>query len=58
MIYIGDGITDYRAVRRADLSFVIKGSKLAELCKRGEIPHREIRDFQEVIDAIRSLLTP
>jgi HAD superfamily phosphoserine phosphatase-like hydrolase len=51
-IYVGDGLSDFNAVRHADFLFVIKDSKLAELCKRENLPHREITDFQEVIKSI------
>ena len=51
-IYVGDGLSDFNAVRRVDFLFVIKDSKLAELCKRESIPHREITDFQEVIKSL------
>ncbi|UCH01880.1 MAG: HAD-IB family phosphatase [Candidatus Bathyarchaeota archaeon] len=50
--YIGDGLTDFNAVRKADFTFAITNSKLAEFCKKERIPHLEINDFQEVIDAI------
>ncbi len=52
VFYIGDGLGDFPAAREADFSFAIKGSKLAEACRKGNVPHREITDFQEVIDAI------
>lgn len=52
IFYIGDGLTDFNAVRRADFSFAIMDSKLAEFCKREKIPHLEINDFHEVITAI------
>ncbi|MGA8905833.1 MAG: HAD-IB family phosphatase [Candidatus Bathyarchaeia archaeon] len=55
VFYIGDGLGDFPAAREADFSFAIKGSKLAEACRKGNVPHREITDFQEVIDAIDDL---
>ncbi|MGD0177480.1 MAG: HAD-IB family phosphatase [Candidatus Bathyarchaeia archaeon] len=55
VFYIGDGLGDFPAAREADFSFAIKGSKLAEACRKGNVPHREIADFQEVIDAIDDL---
>ncbi|MFX0065111.1 MAG: MtnX-like HAD-IB family phosphatase [Candidatus Hermodarchaeota archaeon] len=54
VIYIGDGISDYTAVRKADFSFVIKDSSLATLCKREELQCQEITDFQEAIDKIKT----
>ena len=56
VFYVGDGLSDYNAVRQAQYSFVIKGSKLAMLCHRERIPHQGIRDFQEVIDSMDSML--
>ncbi len=51
--YVGDGIWDTHALREADLPFVIKGSKLAGLCRQQEIPAREISNFQEMVTAIQ-----
>jgi len=53
--YIGDGISDYQAAKNADLSFVVKGSKLARYCRREGIPHMEFVDFQEVVDTLKVL---
>ena len=55
IFYIGDGLGDFPAAREADFSFAIKGSKLAEACRKGNVPHAEIIDFQEIIDAIDHL---
>lgn len=55
VIYIGDGLGDFPAAREADFSFAIKGSKLAEACRKGNVRHREITDFQELVDAIDDL---
>ena len=51
--YVGDGIWDIHALREADFRFVIKGSKLAGLCRQQNIPAREINDFQEMLTAIQ-----
>ncbi|MFX0092652.1 MAG: MtnX-like HAD-IB family phosphatase [Candidatus Hodarchaeota archaeon] len=56
VVYIGDGISDYTAVRRANFSFVIKDSNLANLCKKEEILYHEITDFQEVINSINDYI--
>ena len=56
VVYIGDGSADYYAARKADFSFAIKGSKLAELLKRDGIPHKEISGFQEVVETIEAAL--
>jgi 2-hydroxy-3-keto-5-methylthiopentenyl-1-phosphate phosphatase len=42
---VGDGIWDIHALKEADYRFVIKGSRLAELCRRQGIPAREVSDF-------------
>ncbi len=55
--YVGDGVWDIHALRQADCRFVIKGSKLAELCRQQNIPAREINDFQEMVMAIQYGLT-
>ena len=55
VFYIGDGIGDFPAARVADFPFAIKGSKLAEACRNGKVTHKEISDFQEVVDAIDEL---
>lgn len=33
VIYVGDGVSDYAAVKNASLPFVVKGSKLAKICE-------------------------
>lgn len=48
-LYVGDGLSDFNAARRADFAFAIKDSKLADLCKREQLPHREITDFHDVM---------
>jgi len=47
--YIGDGRWDIHALRNADRRFVVKNSKLAELCREQEIQATGIIDFQEVV---------
>jgi 2-hydroxy-3-keto-5-methylthiopentenyl-1-phosphate phosphatase len=55
VIYVGDGAGDVQAVRIADFPFVIKDSELAKSCKKMNIPHEEIEDFQRVIETIESI---
>jgi 2-hydroxy-3-keto-5-methylthiopentenyl-1-phosphate phosphatase len=55
-VYIGDGFADFNAARNADFSFAIKDSKLAELLKNDRIPHKEISDFLEVVEALRKMI--
>jgi 2-hydroxy-3-keto-5-methylthiopentenyl-1-phosphate phosphatase len=51
--YIGDGRWDLHALRNADRRFVIRNSKLAELCKEQEIQATTITDFQEVVISLQ-----
>jgi 2-hydroxy-3-keto-5-methylthiopentenyl-1-phosphate phosphatase len=51
--YIGDGRWDLQALRSADRRFVIRNSKLAELCKEQEIQATTITDFQEVVTSLQ-----
>lgn len=52
VFFVGNGFGDYPAAREADFAFAIKTSRLAELCREGNVPHKEIDDFQEVVDAL------
>jgi len=51
--YIGDGQFDLLALKLSDYRFAVKGSTLAGICRRENIPAREITDFQEVLNAIQ-----
>lgn len=51
--YIGDGRWDLHALRNADRRFVIRNSKLAELCKEQDIQATTISDFQQVADSLQ-----
>jgi 2-hydroxy-3-keto-5-methylthiopentenyl-1-phosphate phosphatase len=55
VIYIGDGLGDFPATKEADLRFVIKGSKLAEACRKGNITCSEVTDFQ-LIDEVSNFI--
>ncbi|MHA2248959.1 MAG: MtnX-like HAD-IB family phosphatase [Candidatus Kariarchaeaceae archaeon] len=50
VIYIGDGLSDYEAVRSADFTYVIKGTMLEEVCKKEGIKHFSFIDFSEIIE--------
>ncbi len=52
VFFVGNGFGDYPAAKESDLAFAIKGSRLAELCRGGNVPHKEIDDFQEVVDTL------
>jgi len=51
--YVGDGRWDLHALRNADRRFVIRNSKLAELCLEQEIQATRIIDFQEVVNSLQ-----
>ena len=51
--YIGDGRWDLHALRNADRRFVVRNSRLAELCKEQEIQATTINDFQDVVISLR-----
>ncbi len=51
--YVGDGIWDIHALKEADYPFAIKGSRLAELCRRQGILAREVSDFLEMVTAVQ-----
>jgi len=46
--YVGDGYSDFEAIKGADVRFVINGSRLEEKCKEDNIACREIIDFREI----------
>ncbi|MBD3197702.1 MAG: HAD-IB family phosphatase [Candidatus Lokiarchaeota archaeon] len=52
IIYIGNGLSDFEAVRVADYSYVVKNTKLAKMCAREKIPFEEFEDFNEIITSI------
>jgi 2-hydroxy-3-keto-5-methylthiopentenyl-1-phosphate phosphatase len=54
VIFIGDGLSDFQAVGKADYLFVIDGSKLAVKSREEGIQHEEIVDFSQVIQRISS----
>jgi 2,3-diketo-5-methylthio-1-phosphopentane phosphatase len=53
-IYIGNGLSDFEGVRVADFAYVVKDSKLANLCNKEEIAHKEFADFAEIITDIKN----
>src|SRR6266849_429486 len=55
--YVGDGTWDLLALKEADYRFVVKGSRLANLCRQQNILAREINDFQEVVTVLQYDLT-
>jgi len=55
-VYIGNGVGDYPAAKAADVAFAIKGSPLADLCRRTSVLFKEIEDFKDVAEAVKHLL--
>jgi 2,3-diketo-5-methylthio-1-phosphopentane phosphatase len=52
MVFIGDGHADFAAAKEADIAFVIKGSRLEELCKKENIRFKSISNFSEVLESM------
>jgi 2-hydroxy-3-keto-5-methylthiopentenyl-1-phosphate phosphatase len=52
VIFIGDGVADFPAIKDADYVFVIESSRLAKMCESCEMACESIADFQQVIEAI------
>jgi 2,3-diketo-5-methylthio-1-phosphopentane phosphatase len=55
VFFVGNGFGDYPAARESDFVFAIRASRLAELCRGGNVQHKEIDDFQEVVAALSNL---
>ena len=55
VVYVGDGTSDFPAVKAADIRFAIRGSVLAGLCKRDKIQHSQIVSFDSVTRTLESL---
>jgi len=58
VIYVGDGLSDYEAVRLADAGCVIANSMLARLCKENSVDVIEVADFNEVVRAVEGWSLP
>ena len=52
IVFIGDGHADFAAAKEADIAFVIKGSRLEELCRREKIPFWGVSNFFEVLESM------
>src|SRR5437879_3896076 len=52
--YIGDGRWDLHALRNADRRFVIRKSRLAELCKEQDVQATTVIDFQEMVISLQN----
>jgi 2-hydroxy-3-keto-5-methylthiopentenyl-1-phosphate phosphatase len=56
IIFFGNGSGDYQAAKIADYLFVIKGSVLADMCRRTKVAFHEITDFQEATETVKRLV--
>ncbi|MHA1975970.1 MAG: MtnX-like HAD-IB family phosphatase [Candidatus Hodarchaeales archaeon] len=54
VIYIGDGSGDFYAVKRADITYVVKESELSRMCRQNEVKYHSFLDFQTIILALNS----
>jgi 2,3-diketo-5-methylthio-1-phosphopentane phosphatase len=52
VFFIGNGFGDYPAAKESHFAFAIKASRLAELCREGNVLHKEIEDFQEIVNTL------
>jgi 2-hydroxy-3-keto-5-methylthiopentenyl-1-phosphate phosphatase len=53
--YMGDGLSDFNAIGKADIPFAVEGKKLIKHCMVSGIPCRSFRDFKEVLQALIDL---
>ena len=53
--YIGDSSSDYGAVKEAELSFVVKSSKLHSYCLNRNITHFPFTNYEEIINYFEKL---
>jgi HAD superfamily phosphoserine phosphatase-like hydrolase len=54
--YVGDGLSDYYALKLADLRFAIVGSISARLCRTNHLKVTEVLDFLPVIEELGRFL--
>ncbi len=47
VFYVGDGASDFCPAKKAELVFA--RSHLLDMCRRDNLPHRELRDFSDVV---------
>lgn len=52
VFFIGNGYGDLCAAKEATFTFAMRGSRLAELCLEQHVQHKEIDDFQQVVDVL------
>jgi 2-hydroxy-3-keto-5-methylthiopentenyl-1-phosphate phosphatase len=52
VIYIGDGLSDYQAVKIADQVFAIENSSLSKRCDNEGIEHTKVKDFKPLLNEV------
>jgi len=55
VVYVGDGTSDFPAVKIADVRYAMRGSRLAKLCDRSGLQFSKIANFDLVSDEVQSL---
>jgi 2,3-diketo-5-methylthio-1-phosphopentane phosphatase len=53
VIYIGDGVGDFHAIKCSNLRFTVRNSKLADMCNEYGIDHHEFENFDDVIRIVK-----
>lgn len=52
VFYVGDGYSDYYALKEANVGFAMAGSTLAKMCRSKKIVFQEVSDFLPVIQEL------
>lgn len=55
VVYLGDGLSDFNAIGRADAPFAVEGRSLLKHCSAVGVRCRGFSDFREVVDALRAI---
>lgn len=56
IIFFGNGSGDYQAAKIADYTFAIKGSVLADMCRKTKVACQEITDFQVATETVKRIV--
>lgn len=55
-VFIGDGISDISAAKKADFVFAKRGLNLERWCINENVPHQAFDSFQDVFAGIQKIL--